>query len=263
MLGSDDATPDIRIALIGDRNPAVTAHVAIPRALALAAAETGIVIKPEWVHTATLGSDVEDRLHGYAAHWCVPGSPYTSTQGALAAIRCARERGRPFLGTCGGFQYALVEYARTVLGASIAAHGELDPRADDPVVAPLSCPLVDEADTIVFEPGSQLASAYGALRVIESYHCRYGLSAAWEPRLAAGHLRVTGRDPTGEVRAVELTGHPFFVATLFQPERAALAGVTPPLVRAFVRAAAVSAANAYRSGTVTRTEAHEPRVPVA
>jgi len=40
------------------------------------------------------------------------------------------------------------------------------------------------------------------------------------------------------VRAVEMDGHPFFVATLFQPERAALAGKTPAVVRAFVEAAA-------------------------
>lgn len=36
---------------------------------------------------------------------------------------------------------------------------------------------------------------------------------------------------------MELAGHPFFVATLFQPERAALRGVEHPLVTAFVAAA--------------------------
>jgi CTP synthase (UTP-ammonia lyase) len=34
-----------------------------------------------------------------------------------------------------------------------------------------------------------------------------------------------------------LEGHPFFVATLFQPERAALENRLPPLVAAFVTAA--------------------------
>jgi CTP synthase (UTP-ammonia lyase) len=49
---------------------------------------------------------------------------------------------------------------------------------------------------------------------------------------------VTGRDPEGGVRVLELDGHPFFVATLFQPERAALRGEAPPLAVAFVRACA-------------------------
>lgn len=257
------ADAPIRIALIGDRNPAVTAHVAIPRALALVAAETGIALLPEWVHTATLGSDCENRLHGFAAFWCVPASPYTSTQGALAAIRYARERGRPFLGTCGGFQHALLEYARGVLDFTHAAHAELQPHADDPVVAPLACALVEESGSILLDPDSQLARAYGTLRIVEGYHCRYGLAPTWEQRLLHDRLRVTGRDPAGEVRAVELDGHPFFVATLFQPERSALAGVTPPVVRAFAVAAALAAQGDYRSGTTTRTEAHDPRVPAA
>lgn len=38
-------------------------------------------------------------------------------------------------------------------------------------------------------------------------------------------LLLSGR---GAVRAVELTGHPFFVATLFQPERAVFAGRSHP-----------------------------------
>ncbi|HEX7122887.1 MAG TPA: CTP synthase [Gemmatimonadaceae bacterium] len=256
-------TAPVRIALIGDRNPAVIAHVAIARALSLASAETGIALQAEWVHTATLGSDCEDRLHGYAAFWCVPGSPYSSTQGALAAIRHARERGRPFLGTCGGFQHALLEYARNGLGFAHAAHAELHPDVDDPVVAPLACSLLDESGTILLDPDSHLARVYGMLRVVEGYHCRYGLAPTWEQRLMQDRLRVTGRDPAGEVRAVELEGHPFFVATLFQPERSALAGVTPPVVRAFVSAAAAAAQWDYRSGTTTRTEAHDPRVPAA
>ena len=53
-----------------------------------------------------------------------------------------------------------------------------------------------------------------------------------------GPLRATAHDETGEVRAIELEGHPFFVATLFQPERAALASQVPPLVKAFLQACA-------------------------
>jgi CTP synthase (UTP-ammonia lyase) len=58
--------------------------------------------------------------------------------------------------------------------------------------------------------------------------------------LADGPLRVAALDAGGEVRAVELDGHPFFVATLFQPERAALLGTAHPVVSAFVRAAAAA-----------------------
>ena len=85
-------------------------------------------------------------------------------------------------------------------------------------------------------PGSKIAKAYGVSPITEAYRCRYGLNPAFRDALLQGPLRMTGHEPNGEVRAVELDGHPFFVATLFQPERAALTGRRAPLVDAFVTA---------------------------
>ena len=62
--------------------------------------------------------------------------------------------------------------------------------------------------------------------------------SAFAAELEQGDLRVTGWDEEGEIRAVELVTHPFFVATLFQHERHALDGRPAPLVQAFLRAAA-------------------------
>lgn len=193
------------------------------------------------MRTDELGPDVPRRLGGFDAVWCVPASPYADTAAALAAIGFARAAGVPFLGTCGGFQHALLDYARSHWQLADAAHAELDPRARDPVIAPLSCGLVEVTDTIVFTAGTRLAAIYGLPRAVEGYHCRYGLSAAYAARLDAGPLKVAARDGGGEVRAVELEGHPFFVATLFQPERSALAGRTHPLISAFATAAAAAA----------------------
>lgn len=225
----------LHIALVGDYDPAVTAHQAIPLALAAAGAALGVDVAPAWTATDDIphAADVAD-AHGI---WCVPASPYRSTDGALHAIRVARERGIPFLGTCGGFQHAIVEYARSVLRWSDAAHAELTPEAATPVIAPLECALVEVEGAVHFARGSRLAAAYGAERAVEGYHCRYGLNPAVRARLEGGPLRVTATDDAGDVRGVELDGHPFFVATLFQPERAALAGALPPVVRAFVAAA--------------------------
>ena len=228
----------MRIALIGDHDAGVTAHRAIPLALELAGQANGARVESEWLHTATLRDDLPRRLAGFDGLWCVPASPYANPRGALAAIRFARVMPRPFLGTCGGFQHALLEYAEACWGLERAAHAESEPDAANPVIAPLSCSLVEAHGEIHFAPGSRLAEIYGAPAADEEYHCRYGLSAGYAARLAAGPLRASGRDAAGEVRAVELEGHPFFVATLFQPERSALAGRVHPLVSAFVRAMA-------------------------
>jgi CTP synthase (UTP-ammonia lyase) len=156
--------------------------------------------------------------------------------GALSAIRCAREMRRPFLGTCGGFQHAVIEYARNVLGWEDADHAETAPGGERLVIAPLACALVEVRDAIRLRAGTRIAAACGTDEIIEGYHCSYGLAPAFRDRLVAGPLRVSAEDAAGEVRAVELDDHPFFVATLFQPERAALEGRLPPLVAAFARA---------------------------
>jgi CTP synthase (UTP-ammonia lyase) len=231
----------INIALIGDYNPAVTAHQAIPAALERAAGDTNLSLAWTWVGTATLGADVSADLDRFQALWCVPASPYANTVAAIAAIRFARQTGRPFLGTCGGFQHALLEYAEAVWGVASPGHAELDPEATDPVIAPLSCSLVEASGELRFMPGSRLAAIYGTSGATETYHCRYGLNPRFAARLENGPLRVSARDHEGEIRAVELTSHPFFIATLFQPERAGLAGLSHPLISAF----AVSAAQAF------------------
>src|SRR4029077_3316923 len=99
-----------------------------------------------------------------------------STDGALRAIRLARATGTPFLGTCGGFQHVILEYARNVLGWADAEHAELAPGAGRPVITPLACSLVEARDSVRFTPGSHVAEAYGALESTEGYHCRYGLN---------------------------------------------------------------------------------------
>jgi CTP synthase (UTP-ammonia lyase) len=225
----------IRIALVGDHDESITAHRAIPVALQRLSDELPRRVEGVWVATDTIDSVL--RLAGFDAVWCVPGSPYRDMEGALLAIQHAREAGVPFLGTCGGFQHAVIEYARHALGWHDADHAETAPDAPRAVIHLLECGLVEASETLRLQPGSRLAQAYGEGPITEGYRCRYGLNPVFQAALLDGPLRASAYGPDGDVRAVELDGHPFFVATLFQPERAALAGRTPPLARALAEAA--------------------------
>lgn len=229
-----------RIALIGDYDPSVTAHQAIPRALELASRDSESAIEWTWIGTDTLDIDVSEQLSKFEAVWCVPASPYASPEGALQAIRFARETGRPFLGTCGGFQHALLEYARNVLGLKAADHAETNPSAELPLIAPLACALVEKSGWILLEKGSRLESIYGRSEAEETYHCSYGLNPRFTTLLRDTEFRISARDRVGDVRAIELATHPFFIGTLFQPERAALKGIAHPIVNAFVASALAS-----------------------
>jgi CTP synthase (UTP-ammonia lyase) len=198
------------IGLIGDYDATVPAHQAIPIALQLAADSAAIELGMKWVPTEEVLN--VSRVSQFDGLWCVPASPYRNMQGALTAIQYAREAGRPFLGTCGGFQHAVIEDARNVLGWADAEHAETAPDAVRPVITPLACALVESTGTVRLFPNTRIAKAYGAREAIQAYRCRYGLNPAFRAVLLRGPLRSAADDATGEVRAVELDRHPFFLS---------------------------------------------------
>ncbi len=233
-------TRSIRIGLIGDYNPEVKAHIAIPRAVALASSAKAIEAETSWLPTPLLESLAEDELSSYDALWCVPASPYASMDGALRGIRFAREHGYPFLGTCGGFQHAVIEYARNVLGLREADHAESNPAATMPIIAPLTCSLVGAQGSIRLLPNTRISAIYGNSETVEGYHCNYGLNPDFRSLLEQSDMQITGVDDNGEARVIELDHHPFFIGTLFQPELSAFAEVAHPLIVAFLLAIAKS-----------------------
>jgi CTP synthase (UTP-ammonia lyase) len=227
----------LRIGLIGEHQPAAVAHRAIPVALARGASAIGVPVEARWLPTADLARDLAPAL-ACDGLWAVPATPYVDGEAAIAVIRRARESGLPFLGTCGGYQHALLEYARNVLGLASAQHAEEHPDAVLALIGPLACELVEVTGRVRLLPGSRMGRICGTLDLEVGYHCRYGLEPKYRKQFEGGALRIVAEDPVGDARGFELDGHPFFFGTAFQPERAALAGHDHPLVLAFVRAAA-------------------------
>ncbi|MGV9775533.1 CTP synthase C-terminal region-related (seleno)protein [Streptosporangium sp. NPDC003464] len=232
-----------RIALVGDRSPGVQAHVRIPSILEGLRERDGLTLDAYWIPTTEA-----EGLEGFDGIWMLPGSPYRSEAGAVNAARTARERGIPFLGTCGGFQHTLLEYARNVLGLPVA-HAENTPDADDFLLLPLACSLVGHEGTVLLAPGSLAEKIIGAERSMERYSCNFGLNPGYLPVLEEGGLSFTGHDEDGAVRVLELPGHPFFLATLFQPELAGDGTRPHPIITAFAAASVARAASAVSSAS--------------
>ncbi|MFL5807276.1 MAG: glutamine amidotransferase-related protein [Roseiflexaceae bacterium] len=225
------------LGIIGDYDANFPPHQATDAALQHAAAALGPAIAVSWLPTESLGDSVDVRLQPYDALWCAPGSPYMSMQGALNGIRYAREHRRPFLGTCGGFQHVVIEYARNVLGFADAEHAENDPYASRLFISALSCSLAGKTMQVDIDMNSRVYSYYQQARVEEQYYCNFGLNPAYQSIVHDGGLRVVGVDQDQEARILELPDHPFFVATLFVPQLTSTPKRPHPLIVAYLRAA--------------------------
>jgi CTP synthase (UTP-ammonia lyase) len=221
----------LRIGMVGDYRPDFGPHHITDDVLAHAAAASAIEIAPSWLETDRVTGQA---LHMFDALWIAPGSPYRSVDGALVAIRFARESGVPLGGACAGFLHVVLEHARNVLGFLDAVHEEYDPPEGSRLVLKrLACSVAGKMLRVKLAPGSLVARSYGCIEAVERYHCTFGLNPEYRQRL--GNLVVSGWDDENEARVVELPGHPFFLATLFVPHSAPTS--PHPVAAAFLRAA--------------------------
>src|SRR5208282_1718654 len=236
-----------RIAIVGDYNAGNKSHVATSDAVDHCAAALGLTVEHQWVGTDALGGpEGTKRLGEFGGFWIGPGSPYKSMGGALSAIRMARGQGIPLLGTCGGFQHIVLEYARNVLGFTDAEHEETDPQASRLFISRLACSLVGRTMKITLQWDSLVAHSYARTEIQEQYLCNFGVNPEYEDVLRSSALRIVGSDDEGVVRVVELAGHPFFVGTLFLPQLASTRAAPHPLISGFIKAALKESAASKR-----------------
>lgn len=222
----------MKIAALGDRDPAHLTHREIDATLALLAGE----VDCGWIPTDSAEAQELDSVDGI---WLLPGTPYRDDDAARAAIHHCLDTGTPFLGTCGGFQYACVELVRSLAGVSGATSAELDPGGDALVVAPLACTLYGERRTVTPVLGTRLAAICGAEPFEGHHQCGYGLAAAYETVLADAGVVISAHAPDAGVEGIELPDHPFFVATAFQPQvGSSTSGAVHPLIAALLDSAA-------------------------
>ncbi len=242
-------TEPVRIGIIGDFNPEFRSHHATNDSLQHAAHKLEMKVESAWVSTPSLlEPTARATLDSFDGLWASAGSPYKSFDGMLKGIEFARVHDRPFLGTCGGFQYALIECARNVLGIQDATTAEEDPHAKNIIIYPVSCAVPNRAagapklsgqvPQIHLRPGSYLAAYYGKEVIEEEFFCNYELNPDFEWTAMEAGFPIVARGEQGECRAIESPAHQFFIATLFQPQLSSRADNPHPLVMAFFQAAA-------------------------
>jgi len=236
----------VEIGIIGDFNRDSHPHWAIEAALHHSAALLGVALRLRWLPTPEITKRGREALLGsFDGLWAAPGSPYASFDGMLAAVEFARKSSKPFHGTCGGFQYSLIEFTRNVLGLKDADSAENNPSGKNIVITPVACPLpgrhpggpkMSGDDAIRPVSATLLAKLCGERELRGEYFCNFEVNSDYIPRWEAAGLRMAGRGPQGEMRAFDLPVKRFHLATLFQPQLSSTIEQLHPVVTGFLRA---------------------------
>ena len=238
----------LRIAILGDFDRQKHSHWATEAALFHAASWMGFQIEPRWFPTEALEiRDAQDRLAHVDGVWGAPGSPFRSAAGMLRGIEFARTHDFPYLGTCAGFQYALIEFTRNVLGLRDADTAENASNSAHVVITPVACPLpapspaspkMHGRDAVHPVKGTLLHECCKSNDLQGEYFCNFETNPEYLPRWEEAGLRVAARGPRNEMRAFDLPGKRFFLATLFQPQLSSTGEQPHPLVLGYLRACA-------------------------
>ena len=256
-LVTRDRDKEIDVALVG-KYALEDAYMSIHEALKHAGIETETEVNVLWVDADETRDHHEQRLRSADAVVVPGGFGSRGTDGKVEAIRHARENDVPFLGLCLGFQMAVVEHARNVLGLVDAHSAELDPDTPHPVIDLLPSQYETEemggtmrlgAHVTDIEPGTLAAEVYDADSCTERHRHRYEVNPEYIDELESGGLRFSGR-ADNRMEILERADHPFFFGTQAHPEfRSRPDRASPPFV-ALVEAALESTETTERDANV-------------
>lgn len=226
----------IKIGIIGDFDGRPS-HIATNEAIRHCALYLGLDQENRWISTDSLEDDIDVKLSGFDALWCAPGSPYKSAQGAMNAIQFARENDYPFIGTCGGFQHVVLEFARDVLGMMEIKRTDFDPYTPNIFISALSCSLIGETKNIFLTHGTKIEQVYKEDSSKEQYNCNFGLNDQFRNQIVEHGFVISGTDEIGDARILELPQNKFYIATLFQPQLSSKMENPHKLILAFLKSA--------------------------
>lgn len=238
---------EVTIALVGKYVQLHDAYLSVAEALKHGGIPSHTNVRIQWTDSETVTAENVASVLGGVDGILVPGGFGTrGMEGKLAAIRYAREQRIPYLGICLGMQLAIVEYARNVLGLQGAQSYEWDELAEDPVIAlmPDQEDVEDLGGTLrlgaypcVLKPQTRAYELYGTVLISERHRHRYEVNNKYRRQLEENGMMVSGTSPDERiVEMVEISDHPFFVATQAHPEFKSRPNRPHPLFQGLVEA---------------------------
>ena len=241
-------TREITIALVGKYIQLHDAYLSVVEALKHGGIAQRATVTVQWVDSEQLTGENIAEVLGHVQGVLVPGGfGGRGVEGKITAIRYAREEHIPFLGICLGMQLAIVEFARHVCGFHDAHSIELDSATNHPVIAlmPDQSGVEDLGGTLrlgsypcMLSPDSKARALYQADIIHERHRHRYEVNNDYRSILTEHGMKLSGLSPDGRiVEMIELTTHPWFLATQSHPELKSRPNRPHPLFKGFIEAA--------------------------
>ncbi|MGE0827974.1 MAG: CTP synthase [Hyphomonadaceae bacterium] len=256
-------SPDgqVSIAVVGKYTELKDAYKSLIEALHHGGVASNVKVDIRWVESEAFearGEGWVEDLHGVHGILVPGGFGERGTEGKIAAVQFARERGVPFFGICFGMQMACIEAARHQAGLKGASSTEFGP-AKHPIVGlmtewvrgnelekrraggDLGGTMRLGAFEAVLTPGSRVSEIYGGqIDISERHRHRFEVNARYREKLEGVGLKFSGMSPDGVLpEIVEREDHPWFVGVQFHPELKSRPFEPHPLFASFIQAAVV------------------------
>ena len=238
----------VRIAVVGKYMSLKESYKSLLEALVHGGIANEAKVELDCIEAEQLEQEAADIVLKNVDGILIPGGfGDRGSEGKIAAIRYAREKGIPFFGICLGMQMAVVEFARNVCGLERANSTEFDLQTPHPVIH-----LMEEQKAIESKGGTMRLGAYpcvlqndtvasklyGRERISERHRHRYEFNNSYRAEFGAKGMVLSGLSPDSNlVEIIELKGHPWFLGCQFHPEFKSRPMDSHPLFRGFIDAA--------------------------
>jgi CTP synthase len=238
----------VDVAVVGKYIENGDAYISIAEALKHGGIANDARVNLHWIDSESLECEgFEEKLDGMHAIVVAGGFGARGVEGKINAVRYARERRVPYLGLCYGLQMAVIEFARNVCGIHDAHTEECVPDAANPVIH-----ILPEQKNVKYKgatmrlgsykcklvSGSKAEEVYGEPEVSERHRHRYEVNNDYRELLARNGMLCSGISPDYRlVEIIEISDHPYFLATQFHPEFKSRPNRAHPLFRGVITAA--------------------------
>lgn len=225
----------VHLGLTGKYAQLRDAYASIDKAVEHCGAHLNAEVKMDWIDTTKMEPDeVSETLKDFHGVIVPGGFGHRGTESKIACVKHCRENNLPYLGICLGFQMAVVDFARNVVGLKNAGSTEFDPNSPDPVIDILPEQKKIEGlggnmrlggKDVLIKPGTLAAMLFAdeldpqSSMVRARFRHRFEVDPSYIEKLEAHGMVFSGRHPEQPIMQVlELPNHPYFIGGQFHPE---------------------------------------------